>query len=185
MSEQLSRLTELPVHFTELIRRIAELAARNSVVLGLRVTCRYKASALPDYTAVRIGEPVPEAAFAEHFSKPEAISSLSLKQRRTLIAATKATASVANTQLLVMGPGGIEEAGSAGCTPPLEALVSAAGGGHLEVCRILRSAGCAWDTSVPHAAAVNGRDAVLEWCLSAGCTKERKTAAPIGLRLAS
>ena len=97
--------SEKPITLTDLdrplIRRIAELSAHNSVVLGLRLTCRFVASALPDYTTVRLHEPVPEWAFAEHFSTPEAVRSMSLRRRRKLICVTAATGSVVNTLLLV------------------------------------------------------------------------------------
>jgi hypothetical protein len=154
-----------------LLQRIARSCGPNDAA-SLRGACRLFRNALSAHTAIQLAESVPEAVFAEHFSRPGAVRELSLRKRRKRIRLVIQSGSIANLQLLLVGPTGGDEPGTAGCTLTAEDLAAAAASGQLAACQVLRSLGCPWDRAAPAAAAKAGHQHILQWLLAEGCPRD-------------
>jgi hypothetical protein len=150
------------------VQRIAELLDRNTVAVGLRLTCRYFRGLFSEYTTVQLDQPVPAWAVAEHFSRPEVVQSLSLRRRRKLLCTVAKAGDVANLRVLASGPGGIGEVGLAGCTLTAEVFTSAAKAGQLQACKLLHELGCPGGVYIVQAAARAGHGEVVDWLVEAG-----------------
>ncbi|PNH02876.1 hypothetical protein TSOC_011106, partial [Tetrabaena socialis] len=132
---------------------------------GLRLVNKAVAAQFrgPQHTTVRLSQPVPHFAFAQHAGS-EAMRRLTLRQRRVqLPCLTARSGSIPNLEWLFargddfMAP------------PPVEVLEAAAAAGQMEVCRWLREQGCTPTKGVLVAAAGSGQQAVCEWLLADGC----------------
>jgi hypothetical protein len=150
------------------LQRIAELLDRNTVAVGLRLTCRYFAGLFSDYTTVQLDQPVPEGAFAEHFNMPGVMHSLSLRRRHKLMCTLAKAGDVANLRLLIVSPDGTGEAGLAGCTLADQVFEAAACAGQLPACRLLHELGCPGGLQAAQAAARMGHVEVFNWLRDAG-----------------
>ncbi|KXZ45321.1 hypothetical protein GPECTOR_56g418 [Gonium pectorale] len=177
--------TAARIWIPSIIYRIARFLPRNEVACSLRVVDKAIAAMLqtPEFTTVRLSEPVPHHAFTWRWGRPGAMRDLTRAQRHELVWLTVASGATANLALAarVAGCGLTDEvgyaAGKAGqpgsCALLAElgcdmgrAVEGAAAGGHLALCEELLAseAGdlCSF-LSCAFAAAKAGHIHVVEW----------------------
>ncbi|KXZ41748.1 hypothetical protein GPECTOR_296g798 [Gonium pectorale] len=152
----------------ELTERVSRFVERNEVACNFRMVNKAAAARLrgPDYTTIRLSQPVPPHAFAAHWLAPGATRGLTLARRRQLLCLTAASGAVANL------PAALE---AAGCLLTYEVFKAAGAAGQLASCQWLRQQGCpashemaefTGDDTLLTCAAGNGHAHVCEWLLS-------------------
>ncbi|KAG2443660.1 hypothetical protein HXX76_002009 [Chlamydomonas incerta] len=161
-----SQLESLPA---ELLDRIAHDLGANDVACTLRLLSRTLAAHFRSHTAVGLSLPVPHHAFVRRFGRWSDVRSLSLSQRRKLLALTAASGSVANLRVVAGGPGVTQALGTAGCALTAEVFTAAAAAGQQRMCRELYDLGCPWDSSTVEAAARHGGARLVRALVLSGC----------------
>ncbi|KXZ41360.1 hypothetical protein GPECTOR_522g508 [Gonium pectorale] len=118
-----------------IIDRIARFLPRNEVSCSLRVIDKATATFLqtPEFTTVRLSEPVPHHAFAWRWGRPGAIRDMTRAQREKLLCLTAASGATANLALA---------ARVAGCRPTPEVGYAAGEAGQPGSCALLAELGC-------------------------------------------
>ncbi|KAG2429748.1 hypothetical protein HXX76_010532 [Chlamydomonas incerta] len=149
----------------ELSERVAGHLPANVVATCLRLVNRAAAAQFraARHRTIRLSQPCPHAAFAAHWSRPEAWEPLTLAQRRQLLCLVAASGDLVNLQLAFEG---------AGCLLTPEVFAAAAGAGRVgtgSTCAWLLRRGCPWGGDVVVAAARAGQVAAAAWLHAAGC----------------
>ncbi|KXZ51685.1 hypothetical protein GPECTOR_11g136 [Gonium pectorale] len=126
------------------LERVAAFLPANEVACTLRLVDKATAEQFrrPDFSTVRLLQPVPPHAFAWRWGRPKAARDLTLAKRRQLLSRT--AASVTNLKTAI---------GSAGCGPTNYAAYWAGKAGQLGACLFLEQHGCSLKDSVEGAAA--------------------------------
>ncbi|KXZ45308.1 hypothetical protein GPECTOR_56g405 [Gonium pectorale] len=106
----------------------------------------------PEFTTVRLSEPVPYHAFAWRWGRPGAMRELTRAQRRELMCLTAASGATDNLALAAQ---------SVGCPLTAEVCYTAGKAGQLGSCALLAQLGCDMRRAVEGAAA-GGRQALCE-----------------------
>ncbi|KXZ49864.1 hypothetical protein GPECTOR_19g315 [Gonium pectorale] len=152
------------VWLPELVQRVAAFLPANVVACTLRLVDKATAALFkgPEHTVVLLSQPVPEAAFAQRWGRPEKLRALTLSQRQKLLRLTARSGSLHNLQTLVAMPDYF---------PPLckDVFSAAASAGHLHACEWLLERSCPWGGEVLSAAARAGHQHVCSWLLAKGC----------------
>ncbi|KXZ56480.1 hypothetical protein GPECTOR_1g43 [Gonium pectorale] len=150
----------------ELAERIARCLHPNDVACGLRLINKASAAQFsgPQYTTIRLSQPVPHHAFAAHWLAPCATRGLTLERRQQLLYLTAASGVVANLDVALQ---------AAGCLATYEVFHAAAATGQLRCCHWLLEHGCPTEESdvgsgLLGAAAGGGHRLVCEWLLGLG-----------------
>ncbi|KXZ46924.1 hypothetical protein GPECTOR_39g418 [Gonium pectorale] len=165
---QRSELRVFPPLLPELTERIVGYLDRNEIAATFR--CVNKAAAEqfrgPEHTTIRLSQPVPHHAFAEHWLALGAARGLTRKRREQLLSLTAASGVVSNLQVAVR---------AAGCPPTYAVIQAAAEGGQLTSCQWLLEQGCPTGdvqsgSGLLAAAAGGGHRHVCEWLLGLDLT---------------
>ncbi|GLC40888.1 hypothetical protein PLESTB_000012400 [Pleodorina starrii] len=143
----------------EIYERIAAFLPSNEVACTVRLISKSMASLFRGYRSVQLSEPVPHHAFLSHWSRPEALHNLTLKQRRQLLDLTARSGCLDNLQVAST---------AAGCPLTEEVLIVAAGSGHLDMCLWLLQRKCPCGPDAVAAAARAGHPAVAVLLLHEG-----------------
>ncbi|KXZ45309.1 hypothetical protein GPECTOR_56g406 [Gonium pectorale] len=138
--------------------RIARFLPRNEVACSLRGVDKATAAMLrsPEFTTMRLSEPVPHHAFAWRWGRPGATRELTLAQRRELLCLTAASGATENLALVKR---------VAGCRLTAKVCYAAGKAGQLEFCALLAQLGFDMGCAVEGAAAV-GHLALCEELMS-------------------
>ncbi|KXZ44342.1 hypothetical protein GPECTOR_69g435 [Gonium pectorale] len=136
-----------------IIDRIARFLPRNEVACSLRVVDKATAAVLrtPEFTTVRLSEPVPHHAFAWRWVRPGTMRELTLVRRRALTAASGATDNLALA------------ARAAGCPLTDEVSYAAGKAGQLGSCALLAELGCDMAEALLGAAAGGHLEELTSW----------------------
>ncbi|KXZ48023.1 hypothetical protein GPECTOR_31g387 [Gonium pectorale] len=179
-----------PIWLPNLVERIASFLPSNDVACALILVDKSTAALFrgrPQFSTVRLSQPVPPWAFARRWGAPGAVRSLSLDLRRKLLCLTAASGIVANLDYAMDVVGFIPTAkdktavlnaaaasGQAemcrlllgrGYPPNRETLCAAAKGGHLEACQTLLDGGVWWDAWSAAGALAGGHTRTADWLL--------------------
>ncbi|KXZ43229.1 hypothetical protein GPECTOR_97g767 [Gonium pectorale] len=163
MQSSLARMwPELP---PEIAEHIARSLNRNELATSFRSINKAAAAQFrgPEYTTIRLSQPVPPHAFAVHWLAPGATRGLTREQRVHLLCLTAASGVVANLEAAQQ---------AAGCLLTYAVFEAAASAGQLDSCRWLRNEECPINEFYQHAsgllaaAAAGGHQHVCEWLLS-------------------
>ncbi|KXZ45296.1 hypothetical protein GPECTOR_56g392 [Gonium pectorale] len=138
--------TAARIWISSIVDRIACFLPRNEVACSLRVVDKTTAAVLrtPDFTTVRLSEPVPHHAFAWRWGRPGAIRELTLAQRRELLRLTAASGATANLAIA---------ARAVACRATADAGYAAGKAGQVGTCAMLEELGCDMRRAVEGAAA--------------------------------
>ncbi|KXZ45320.1 hypothetical protein GPECTOR_56g417 [Gonium pectorale] len=138
--------TAARIWIPSIIDRIARFLPRNEVACSLRVVDKATAAMLrtPEFTTVRLSEPVPHHAFSWRWGRPGSMRDLTRARRRELVCLTAASGATANLALAVQ---------SAGCGLTDEVGYAAGKAGQLGSCALLAELGCDMGRAVDGAAA--------------------------------
>ncbi|KXZ46057.1 hypothetical protein GPECTOR_47g332 [Gonium pectorale] len=157
--------SQLPPDLTE---RIVHRLDRNEIVATFRLVNKAAASQFsgPEYTTIRLSQPVPPHVFSAHWLAPGATRGLTLEQRRKLLCLTAASGVLRNLEVATQGTG---------CSPNQDAFRAAVGAGQLLICKWLLRKGSydfsrirTDDTRAFEAAAGSGHVHILEWLQESG-----------------
>ncbi|KXZ49866.1 hypothetical protein GPECTOR_19g317 [Gonium pectorale] len=152
------------VWLPELVQRVAAFLPANVVACTLRLVDKATAALFrsPEHTVVLLSQPVPDAAFAQRWGRPEKLRALTLSQRQKLLRLTARSGSLHKLQTLVAMPDYF---------PPLckDVFSAAASAGHLHACEWLLERSCPWGGEVLSAATRAGHQHVCSWLLAKGC----------------
>ncbi|KXZ54742.1 hypothetical protein GPECTOR_4g811 [Gonium pectorale] len=163
MQPSLARVwPELP---PEIAEHIARSLKRIEVATSFRLINKAAAAQFrgPEYTTIRLSQPVSPYAFAAHWLAPGATRGLTREQRVQLLCLTAASGVVANLEAAQQ---------AAGCLLTHAVFEAAASAGQLDSCRWLRDQECPLSEVYGHesgllaAAAGGGHQHVCEWLLS-------------------
>ncbi|KAG2482008.1 hypothetical protein HYH03_019032 [Edaphochlamys debaryana] len=170
MSEQKQAAYDVSVDVSRIfeahiLRYIAFCLPINDIACALRPTNKATWEALQECALIFLGDPVPPAVFAAHWSDPNAVRGLTRVQRTRLLSLTAATGDLANLEVAVA---------AAGLVPTADSVSAAAAAGELEACTWLLERGLgsrAWelDRALSAAARANQRPA-CEWLLGHGAS---------------
>ncbi|KXZ45305.1 hypothetical protein GPECTOR_56g401 [Gonium pectorale] len=138
--------TSARIWIPSIIDRIAHILHRNEVACSLRVVDTSTAAMLrtPEFTTVRLSEPVPHHSFAWRWGRPGMMRDWTRAQREKLLCLTAASGATANLALA---------ARVAGCRPTPEVGYAAGKAGHLGSCALLAELGCEMVHAIEGAAA--------------------------------
>ncbi|KXZ45252.1 hypothetical protein GPECTOR_56g348 [Gonium pectorale] len=134
------------VWIPSIVDRIARFLSTNEVACSLRVVDKATAAMLrsPEFTTVRLSEPVPHHAFAWRWGRPGSMHDLTLARRRELLCLTAASGAADNLALA---------ARACGCPLTNQVAYSAGRAGQLGSCLALEELGCDLRRAVEGAAA--------------------------------
>ncbi|KAG2499253.1 hypothetical protein HYH03_002832 [Edaphochlamys debaryana] len=153
------------VWLPEIAERIASFLPSNVVACTFRLLDKAAAEQFADCRTIHLSQPSPAWAFAAHWLSPDSCRSLSLDERKDLLALTAASGDVANLRVARQ---------AAGCTLEWYAFYAAIRAGALEACQYLISPEVSfsqlhlgWDAALV-CAAESGHTSMVDWCLANG-----------------
>ncbi|PNH08755.1 Ankyrin repeat domain-containing protein [Tetrabaena socialis] len=156
----------LPPLPADLVMRVLGRLPPNEVAVVARLVCKAAAElfAGPQHTTVRLSQPVPHHEFARRWGDPHSTRPLTLMRRRELVSLTAASGDVDNLKFVALRVGCLTH----GDMPPAE---DAAPGLLLDEGWWLQDYGCFVTPNALTAAALAGRQSVVDWLLAHGLAR--------------